>query len=54
MGWKFYAGVGLCLAGIVLMSFPDAKPCVDCDDEVTEVSVLKDPDTGNVAASSDD
>jgi hypothetical protein len=36
MGWKFYAGVGLCLAGIVLMSFP-TKPCVDCEDEVTEV-----------------
>lgn len=32
----FYLGVALCLAGIVLMSLPE-KPCVDCDDEVTEI-----------------
>ena len=32
MGKFFYLGVGLCLAGIVLMSLP-VKPCADCDDE---------------------
>lgn len=34
MSVKFYLGVALAIAGIVLMSLPD-KPCVDCDDEVT-------------------
>jgi hypothetical protein len=35
MGWKFYAGVTLMLVGLGLMAYPDPKPCVDCDDEVT-------------------
>ena len=34
MSVKFYLGVALAIAGIVLMSLPD-KPCADCDDEVT-------------------
>jgi hypothetical protein len=42
MGWKFYAGVGLCLAGIVLMSLPDAKLCVDCDDEIATIDIQDD------------
>jgi len=47
MGWKFYAGVGLCLAGIALMSFP-AKPCEDCDDDViTTVTETIDEVTGD-------
>lgn len=38
MGWKFYAGVTLMLVGLGLMAYPDSKPCVDCDDEVTTES----------------
>lgn len=32
MPLKFWVGISLAIAGIVLMSLPD-KPCVDCDDD---------------------
>ena len=36
MGWKFWAGVTLMIVGMAVMALPNNKPCVDCDDEVTE------------------
>ena len=38
MPLKFWVGVSLAVVGIVLMSLPD-KPCVDCDDDVTDSGV---------------
>lgn len=56
MGKFFYLGVGLCLAGIVLMSLP-VKPCVDCFDnelipylaEDGETILHREPDDSEVA-----
>ena len=40
MSKRFWFGVALACAGIILMSLPE-KPCVDCDDTIDEVSDIE-------------